>query len=106
MFYTLMSQKPNVPAPKRTPKHPPARPLTRSPRGRARGRKPRTLMKVAPGDGLRSWVTLQLPAWVLVIFAALLLMGLLAVLSSPDLSARWSVLLLELGKWLQRPKTP
>ena len=103
MFYVAMSQKPNVPAPKRTPKRPPAR----LPRGRSpRGRKPRTLMKVAPGDGLRSWVTLQLPAWVLVVFGVLLLMGLLAVLSSPDLSARLSLLLLELGKGLQRTHDP
>ncbi len=98
----MMCPKPTPPAPKRPRDQQTARPAKRT----SRPRKTRTLMKVSPGDGLRSWVTVQLPAWAVVVVAAFILLGVFGVLSSPELAARMSVALLELSKWLRKSADP
>jgi hypothetical protein len=61
---------------------------------RATRRKPKTtrathtLMKVSSGDGLRNWVTLRLPAWLLVSLVLLLVLIGLALVVSPEFGAK------------------
>jgi hypothetical protein len=47
-----------------------------------------TLMKVSSGDGLRNWVTLRLPAWLLVSLVLLLVLIALALVVSPEFGAK------------------
>jgi hypothetical protein len=46
-----------------------------------------TLMKVSSGDGLRNWVTLRLPAWLLVSIVLLLILIALTLVVSPEFGA-------------------
>jgi hypothetical protein len=45
-------------------------------------------MKVSSGDGLRNWVTLRLPAWLLVSLVLLLVLIGLALVVSPEFGAK------------------
>ena len=47
-----------------------------------------TLMKVSSGDGLRNWVTLRLPAWLLVSLVLLLMLIGLTLIVSPEFGAK------------------
>lgn len=47
-----------------------------------------TLMKVSSGDGMRNWVTLRLPAWLLVSLVLLLVLIALALVVSPEFGAK------------------
>ena len=68
------------------------KPATRTPVRRKKAQpKPRTtqlLMKVSSGDGMRNWVTLRLPAWLLVSLVLLLLLIALALIASPEFGAK------------------
>ena len=68
------------------------KPVTRTPPRRKKVQpKPRTiqmLMKVSSGDGMRNWVTLRLPAWLLVSLLVLLLLIALALIVSPEFGAK------------------
>gem|GEM_PF-6817216 len=87
------SQKPRT-----KPTRPPKRKPTRVPASRptpARTAKTQTLMKVSSGEGWRNWVTVRVPAWLLLGCALLVLVCVLTLLFSPDFAARVAVAVYE-----------
>lgn len=104
---------PKTPAPpqrrpaKRTPARAPARAAARVGRSQSRrGRQSRTLMKVTSGDGKGDWVTVQVPAWIAALIAIVVVVGAVAILSSPELAARLSLALYQLSQGLREKRTP
>jgi hypothetical protein len=79
-------------------------------RATTRRKKPRithstqTLMKVSSGDGLRSWVTLRLPAWLLVGVLVLAALVLLAWVFTPEWAAKTLAGIYELLRLLAGPQ--
>lgn len=82
------SRKPQS-KPTTTPRRKPAR--TPSPRLP----KTQTLMKVSSGAGWRNWVTVRVPAWLLMGCGLLVLICVLTLLFSPDFAARAAVAVYE-----------
>jgi len=95
--------KPQPQSQRRTAKRAPARPQRSASR---RGRQSRTLMKVTSGDGMGNWVTVQLPAWIAALIAIVIVVGAVAILSSPELAARLSLALYQLSQWLREKRAP
>lgn len=105
-----MSPRPNretAPKPQRKPARrvTPARKRSTT-RSATRNRQTRTLMKISSDDNMRSWVTLQLPAWLLALMLIVLLIGAVAILSSPELATRLSVAFYQLSQWLREKRVP
>ena len=73
-------KEPRKPTRRKTP--------TRRKKSTAPSRATHTLMKVSSGDGMRNWVTLRLPAWLLVSLVVLLLLVALALIVSPEFGAK------------------
>jgi hypothetical protein len=69
-------------------KKPARRTTPRRKKVQTQSRATQTLMKVSSGDGLRNWVTLRLPAWLLVSLVLLLMLIGLALVVSPEFGAK------------------
>ena len=81
--------------PERTPrKRKPAK-SSGKPVKAARKTKTQTLMKISVGEGWRNRVTVQLPAWLLMGCALLVLVCVLTLLFSPDFAAKAGVAIYE-----------
>ncbi len=53
-----------------------------------------------------NWVTVQLPAWIAALIAIVIVVGAVAILSSPELAARLSLALYQLSQWLREKRAP